>query len=55
MNAVILGRYCQDSEIQDLADFVGDSLQLSQKATAISAEVIVFCGVLFIPETASGE
>jgi len=49
MNAAILAHYYQDSEIQDLADFVGDSLQLSQKAAAVSAEVIVFCGVLFMP------
>jgi quinolinate synthase len=51
-NAVLLAHYYQESEVQDLADFVGDSLALAQSAAKLDVDVIAFCGVHFMAETA---
>lgn len=50
-NAVILSHYYTEGDLQDIADFVGDSLALAQKAATTDADIIVMCGVHFMAET----
>ena len=52
-NAIVLAHYYSDPDVQDIADFLGDSLELSRKAGTTDASVIVFAGVHFMAETAA--
>ena len=52
-NAIVLAHYYSDADVQDVADFLGDSLELSRKAGSTDADVIVFAGVHFMAETAA--
>src|ERR1700754_1461064 len=52
-NAILLAHYYQESEVQDLADVIGDSLQLAQAAKKTDSDVIAFCGVHFMAEVAN--